>query len=225
MFRLSEWILKHRSESLAIFTSLTLIAFSVYNTSWWGDRAVGVWIGMVSLVAGFQLIMFLLEKAGFDPQRVEKASFNPQRAAPWVFLVIIPISTALIARSLSGYRLVWPIEVHTPATPSPKSLLLILVTILMILLLMGLIRALSRGEGITLESNWGGLGGGLGGFRISTPFVYLLGVMFLLLVGAAVAWGVFLPPGASPDQKSNQAGQTSSTNSPTSAGAATQSNP
>lgn len=209
MLRFSDWILKHRSESLALFTGLALIAFSVFNGGWWGDRAVGVWIGMVSLVAGFQLVMFLLEKAGFDPQR----------AAPWIFLVIIPISTALIVRSLSGYRLVWPIEVHTPTTPSPKSLLLILITLLMILLLMGLVRALSRGEGIAIESNWGGLGGGLGGFRVSTPLVYLLGVAFLLLVSAALAWGVFVPPGPSPEP-ANQATQKSSSDSPTSAAAA-----
>jgi len=36
-----------------------------------------------------------------------------------------------------------------------------------------------RGEPLAMESHWGGFGGGLGGWRISSSLAYLLGALFL----------------------------------------------
>ena len=38
--------------------------------------------------------------------------------------------------------------------------------------------ALDSGEGIALESHWGGLGGGVGGWRLTLPLVFLLAAIF-----------------------------------------------
>ncbi|MCB9765067.1 MAG: hypothetical protein H6739_35160 [Alphaproteobacteria bacterium] len=38
--------------------------------------------------------------------------------------------------------------------------------------------SMTRGHWPTLESHWGGLGGGLGGWRISPSLVYLLGALW-----------------------------------------------
>src|SRR5713226_8852458 len=56
-------------------------------------------------------------------------------------------------------------------------------------------RSLSRGETVSIESHWGGLGGGIGGWRLSTPLIYLLGIVFILIVSCALAWRVFPPRG------------------------------
>lgn len=57
-----------------------------------------------------------------------------------------------------------------------------------------LVRSLDRGERASFESAWGGLGGGLGGWRLTTPLVYLVAtaVFGILLMVVAVQE---LPPG------------------------------
>lgn len=44
--------------------------------------------------------------------------------------------------------------------------------------------AMESGEGFGLESHWGGLGGGVGGWRLTRPTVFLLAALFL--AGASV---------------------------------------
>lgn len=197
MLRLSEWILKHRSASIAIVAGLIVVGFTIYNPGWWGDRALGVIIGAVTFMVLFSSLMFLLEKTKTDFDSV----------APWL-LFLIPTGTALVVRRLAGNHLVWPIQFHTPATPSPQSLLIIFIAVFMLLLSIAMVRALSRGEGVSIESNWGGLGGGLGGFRLSSPLIYLLGMFFLLLMSGAIAWKVFAPPPAAASQQATQPAQT-----------------
>lgn len=57
-----------------------------------------------------------------------------------------------------------------------------------------LVRSLDRGERASFESAWGGLGGGLGGWRLTTPLVYLVATALFgtLLMVVAVQE---MPPG------------------------------
>ncbi len=183
MFRLTEWIRTHRSEFSAIVLALAILTFAILNPGWWGDRAFGVLIGVAILAIIAPISIVVLESTTFDAEKV----------LPWI-LVIVPTVTALVLRWLAGYRLVWPIQFKTPAVPSPQSLFLILIAFLMLMLVIVFVRALNRGEGVTIESNWGGLGGGIGGFQLSAPLIYLLGIVFLLAVSSALAWRIFPPP-------------------------------
>ncbi|MDP3749699.1 MAG: hypothetical protein Q8Q88_21930 [Phenylobacterium sp.] len=67
-----------------------------------------------------------------------------------------------------------------------------------LLILFFTLETLRRAEGLFLESHWGGLGGGLGGWRISPAAV----LVFLLLVfaSATVAVGLYDPHAKSPDE-------------------------
>jgi hypothetical protein len=51
-----------------------------------------------------------------------------------------------------------------------------------------LVGALERGERVSFESAWGGLGGGLGGWRLTSPLVYLVAsaIFGALLLAVAV---------------------------------------
>ena len=192
MLSFSEWI-KHRTTAVAIGIAIVLLVFTLYNPDWWSDKALGVLVGALLTAVVFPLLIFLLEKI--------KA--NTGVLGPWV-LLLVTFGSAIFVRRFDGYYLVWPIQFHTPATPSPQSLLLILVGIFTLILSLGFVRALAKGEGVTVESNWGGLGGGLGGFRLSTPLIYLLGIFFLLVITSAIAWKVFGPPPAPAGQPTTQ---------------------
>ena len=57
----------------------------------------------------------------------------------------------------------------------------------------GLARALRDGESVHIESAWGGFGGGVGGWRFSTPLTHfvlavLFGGMLTFVVVTAVDW-------------------------------------
>ncbi len=41
----------------------------------------------------------------------------------------------------------------------------------------GLLRSVERGESIEVTTHWGGLGGGLGGWRVSPPVIFLVGTL------------------------------------------------
>jgi hypothetical protein len=68
--------------------------------------------------------------------------------------------------------------------------------------------------GLWMESHWGGLGGGLGGWRVSNAFVYL--VVFAFFGGLAIAAISMAPPypGTTPKEPKEEApAATSSTDS------------
>jgi hypothetical protein len=67
----------------------------------------------------------------------------------------------------------------------------IFLCVLIFRLLTAVFWAMGRG-GIWLETNWGGLGGGLSGWRISDALVYLL--LIALLLGCLMLAVVTLPP-------------------------------
>lgn len=48
-------------------------------------------------------------------------------------------------------------------------------------------RSLEAGEGFAVESHWGGLGGGLGGWRISRPLIFLTAALVCAGLTFAVA--------------------------------------
>jgi hypothetical protein len=56
MYRLTEWIKIHLNESFAIFAAVAILAFTYFNAGWWGDRALGVLIG-VAVIFGILLIL------------------------------------------------------------------------------------------------------------------------------------------------------------------------
>lgn len=214
MFRLTEWIKIHLNESFAIVAAVAILAFTYFNAGWWGDRALGVLIG-VAVIFGILLILGVrvVPTIGVSQDSVK---FYVEKIIPWALLVI-PTATALIVRQAAGYKLVWPIHFQTPNVPQPQSLFLILLAILMVMLVIVFVRALNRGEGVTIESNWGGLGGGIGGFQLSTPLIYLLGIVFLLVVSSALAWRIF-PPSQTPPAPTptNATSSTSPSTNPTS---------
>lgn len=183
MFRLTEWIRTHLNEFFAIILGLGILTFALLNPGWWGDRAFGVLIGVAILAIIFPFSILILDNTSFDEGKI----------LPWI-LVIVPTVTALVVRRIAGYNLVWPIQFKTPAVPAPQSLFLILIAFLLLMLVVVFVRALNRGEGVTIESNWGGLGGGIGGFQLSAPLIYLLGIVFLLAVASALAWRIFPEP-------------------------------
>jgi len=199
MFQLTEWIRTHLNEFFAIVLGLGILTFALLNPGWWGERAFGVLIGVAILAIILPISIVILEKTLFDEDKI----------LPWI-LVIVPTATALILRRISGYNLVWPIQFKTPGVPSPQSLFLILIAFLVLMLVIIFVRALNRGEGVTIESNWGGLGGGIGGFQLSAPLIYLLGIVFLLAVASALAWRIFPPPAT--EQTESTEPQQSATN-------------
>lgn len=67
-------------------------------------------------------------------------------------------------------------------------------------LLIAMFRALSQGDRFEIESHWGGLGGGLGGWRVSKPLVFLLAVLAIIGMAALAA--------RPPEQKQKELAQT-----------------
>ena len=90
------------------------------------------------------------------------------------------------------------------------------VILVTVTLLVAMFVAVRRGEGFEIESHWGGLGGGLGGWRVSAPLVYLFGVVAVLALGTTAV----RPSTGIPDQPS-AASESPSTTSPHSVPAVT----
>ena len=63
-----------------------------------------------------------------------------------------------------------------------------------------LIRSLDNGDYLGVESHWGGLGGGVGGWRISTPVIYLVCVVSF---GALAAVSMRQYPNPGPSAQAN----------------------
>lgn len=180
-----EWFPKYAVTGLAVSLSIALIASGVFYSAWWGPFATGVIIGVPAYLILTLIFHFFLKKLVTDEQQF--------RLVPWVAVISI-VLIALVARQASRNNVAWPIHLQTPDFFHPKSFFLILIVIFLLLLLVAFGRSLSRGEGVAIESHWGGLGGGIGGFRLSTPLIYLLGILTLLLLMAAIGWQVYAPP-------------------------------
>ncbi|WP_416896262.1 MAG: hypothetical protein ACMVY4_12010 [Minwuia sp.] len=65
---------------------------------------------------------------------------------------------------------------------------------------------LLRGEPVGIESHWGGIGGGVGGWRVTAPLVFLLLTLFFGGATAAVVAVDAAKPAAAPDSQKQQQG-------------------
>jgi hypothetical protein len=183
----------HLSALLALVVSVALLASALYNYAWWGDRAVGAMIG-AAVVA---LLIILLTIFG------DRASSGVDKFVPWV-LISFGAVTALLLRSSAGRGPAAPVQIQMPSAAQLQAIFLILLVVLLFTLIGVFVRAVGRGEGVSVESHWGGLGGGLGGFQVSPPMIYLLGIMLLLTISSAVAWRAYAPPDKEDAQKTQR---------------------
>ena len=69
----------------------------------------------------------------------------------------------------------------------PVAALIALFASLTILFALETFRCLELGDGFAIESHWGGLGGGLGGWRISRPLMFLIATLVCAGLSFAVA--------------------------------------
>jgi hypothetical protein len=192
--RLLNVIRQNPSEALAATVGLGFLIFAFVDPGWWGKASLGLLIGVASTVVAF-LILFVLE---------EQTSIDVGTFVAWT-LVLVPTGVALLLRRVwkdDNFR-PWVVNISLAEIPSPKTILLLIVGLLLLILVGALIHSLSRGESVSIESHWGGLGGGIAGWRLSAPSVYLLGIVFLLAVSSALAWRVFPAPGSNPTQQSS----------------------
>lgn len=173
----------HLNELLALAAGATLLILALYNQAWWGDRAVGAMIGAA---VGTLLITLIIALDRYLPNFDEKI-------LPWTFIGL-GAATALLLRNPSGRGPAAPVQIQMPSAAQLQAVFLILLVALLFTLIGVFVRAVGRGEGVSVESHWGGLGGGLGGFQVSPPMIYLLGIMLLLTISSAVAWRAYAPP-------------------------------
>jgi hypothetical protein len=201
---LLQWCKENVGETLAIIVGLGVLIFALTNPAWWGDRGFGVLIGVSVLVAVLPLIRLL------SPDRL---GFNPNRLLPWLIL-LVPVATALVLRRLSHDQNT-PSQISIPALPSTRTILLIAFVISILVLVDALASAFARGESVSVESHWGGIGGGIGGWRLSTPLIYLSALVLLLTASIVIAWRVFIPlePGSS-GQKAEARDQATASSTP-----------
>ena len=190
------------NEISALLVGAVLLILALYNRAWWGDSAAGAMIGAGVVILAILLIV-IFERRGQVP-------FDAQTLAPWLLLVV-GAATALLLRSPSGRGPASPVQIQVPSAGQLQALFLILVILLLFTLIGVFVRAVGRGEGVSVESHWGGLGGGLGGFQVSPPLIYLLGIMLLLTISSAIAWRAYGQPQA---QQPAAAAQASASPSP-----------
>jgi hypothetical protein len=69
----------------------------------------------------------------------------------------------------------------------PAAALLALFVSLTILFAVETVRSLEHGDGFAVDSHWGGLGGGLGGWQVSRPFMFLIAALACAGLTFAVA--------------------------------------
>jgi hypothetical protein len=183
--KLIQWLQTHLNLVLAVIAGMAVLASALVYPQWWGDRAWGFLIGVAVTIIAFS--------NNVRVSRNEEGELNAGKGFfPWL-LLIVTVTTALIVRRSSGpIRL--PVQVSAPTLPSPQSLLLFFFGIVLVMLLWVFGRSLRSGDGVAIESHWGGLGGGIAGWRVSAPLIYLLGIVFLLGVSATLAWRIFPPP-------------------------------
>lgn len=184
-----EWIRENAQQALAIAIGLLIVISAFVAPEFWGERGVGV-------ILGIAIVLVVVPLVGLLADQFFKSVEGP---ITWA-MVIVPVGAALLlGRAFASSSLKLPIHVSIPAASSPKNLMLTIAGITFIILLLAFIRSLTRGEGVAIESYWGGLGGGLAGWRLSAPLIYLLGIVFLLAISSVLAWRMFLP--ASPVQQ------------------------
>jgi hypothetical protein len=177
---LLQYIKKNFLPLSATIVGVLFLVFSIMNQQWWGERAFGVIIGATVLSAVITSMYFLETLSKLD---------TVQYLAP--SMVVFSALAAFIVRLRTGGGNLRPLQLSV-AAPSNQTILLMVFFVAMFILLVAFGRALARGEGVSFESHWGGLGGGISGWKISSAFIYLLGIVFLLLFSSVIAWRIFV---------------------------------
>jgi hypothetical protein len=92
----------------------------------------------------------------------------------------LAIGGSLFAAGLLGYG------VYTRSLTPFRAAYLVLLILFLTLSFILFVHGMESEERLSIESNWGGLGGGLGGWRVSSSLVFLLttAALFALLVSA-----------------------------------------
>jgi hypothetical protein len=122
------------------------------------------------------------------PGPAPAAAKNPweeiERALVWTIPAILLITLALTFAVVTQL-------VHGVERADEKTLMVgasALFACVALVFLTRLIRSLEDGQQLGVESHWGGLGGGVGGWRISMPVAYFIGVAaFAALAAVAVS--------------------------------------
>jgi len=181
---LVRWIRTHLNITLATIAGLAVVSSAILYRQWWGDRAWGVLIGSAVIV----LVLWVTDRFPFD-----KEPNLMNEIFPWLLFALATI-TALAARRLSGQSFGVPVQLSIPTLSSPQTLLLTVLGLVLLVLLLAFASSLRKGDSVAIESHWGGLGGGISGWHMSAPLIYLLGIVFLLGVSVTMAWRMFPAP-------------------------------
>jgi hypothetical protein len=196
LYRLLNAIREHPNEAVAVTVGLGILIFAFVDPEWWGKASLGLLIGIASTVVALLILVVLDENTTIDTEPF----------AAWT-LVLVPTGVALLLRKVwkqDNFH-TWSVNISLSEIPSSKTILLLIAGLLLLILVAVLIRSLSRGESVSVDSHWGGLGGGIAGWRLSAPLVYLLGIAFLLAISSALAWKEFTTsaPNPAPGQQSS----------------------
>lgn len=105
---------------------------------------------------------------------------------------------ALVVSVLAGAALValavWAADAGR--LPAAQAVLLVVLGALAVASFGMFIHSLGGGDGVGVESHWGGIGGGVGGWRVTTPLIFLLLTIFF--AGLLTASVQFADPPAQP---------------------------
>lgn len=133
-------------------------------------------LGVACTWAALRLFHAIRPSSGFTFGReTQTEEAAPDSALPLVGVAVVALAVLALVAVDKG-----------KLGPAPAALLLVCGTLTMIVALQA-VAALRDGDEIGLSSQWGGLGGGLGGWKIS-PVTTLLLIM-LVFLGIAVAIG------------------------------------
>ena len=177
------------SETIAIILGAAVLISALIAPGWWGERSLGVFLGVAITLA------FVLSLVALD----SNTSLDAESFLPWT-LLFVPLALGLIFRRTATHTAGSTLltRIYIPLLAPFRSVLLILAGLVLLIFISALVRSLSRGENVSVESHWGGLGGGIAGWRLSAPLVYLLVIVFLLAIVSGLAWKTLLPNETTP---------------------------
>jgi hypothetical protein len=165
-----------RQSSIQIATLMLLVAFLLGHAGFTGLRTSDPW-----LIAGVALAAFL---GGLAVSLIWPVDAVPASVLGYGLGVLVAAASGAVIAPRLGI----------PAT----IVLLVFGGGAMAALYLAADRMLRRGETVSVESNWGGLGHGMGGWQMSAPAALLLAALVLGVL--AVAGAIVLKPPTEKDQ-------------------------
>jgi hypothetical protein len=115
---------------------------------------------------------------GGQAEEADRAALSPLSIA-----VVVATAAAMAIAVLAGVR--------SGDLPVSRAILTLVCGALTLLVAIYAMEAIRTGEGLIVESHWGGLGGGLGGWRASASAVLV--VLLLLLLGGTATLSLMTP--------------------------------